>query len=272
MTSLLTIALLLNVAPTRPHAEATAVDWQRYASAMYTLGLEQRADTEHAQQAFRDAAFAYERVWERGGQTPDVAANMGQAYFLAGELNQSIVAYRRGLAHFPQDRTLRAGLSEVRARVAYPRTGELAEMARPRDPQPFAGDVPPILLWVVFMTCHAFGWYALVRAWLHGPWSRWALGASFVVGSLAFGTWFVWQSQQAADYWQQPTAVVRSGGVELRLGNSNEYPRRFDGRFPEGVELAILGERGGWLQVELANGMVGWIPQQAASELRRELR
>ena len=48
--------------------------------------------------------------------------------------------------------------------------------------------------------------------------------------------------------------------TELRTGNSDEYPRRQDARLPAGVELKVLNERGGWLHVELANGVAGWVP------------
>ncbi len=60
-------------------------------------------------------------------------------------------------------------------------------------------------------------------------------------------------------------SLVHTGGRGRKLrgtapGNSDEYPRRVEGRLPAGVELRVLGERGGWLHVELADGSAGWVP------------
>jgi Bacterial SH3 domain len=53
----------------------------------------------------------------------------------------------------------------------------------------------------------------------------------------------------------------------VRTGNSDEYPKRLEGRLPPGVELKILGERGGWLHVELARGGAGWVPKGRVAEV-----
>ena len=60
--------------------------------------------------------------------------------------------------------------------------------------------------------------------------------------------------------WATPTAVTVSSS-EIFMGNSEDYPRRIDAKVPPGVEMRILGERGGWLHVELADGTIGWIRQ-----------
>ena len=47
----------------------------------------------------------------------------------------------------------------------------------------------------------------------------------------------------------------------LRRGNAESYPPRLDPRLPRGVEARELTRRGGWVQVELAGGAAGWLPE-----------
>jgi hypothetical protein len=54
--------------------------------------------------------------------------------------------------------------------------------------------------------------------------------------------------------------VVLANDVDLRKGNADAYPERLDAKLPRGVEARKLAERGGWIQVRLAGGVVGWIP------------
>ena len=57
------------------------------------------------------------------------------------------------------------------------------------------------------------------------------------------------------------------GDAVLRKGNSAGYPARLEPKLPRGVEARKLGERGGWVQVRLAGGAVGWLPASAVMNL-----
>jgi hypothetical protein len=58
-------------------------------------------------------------------------------------------------------------------------------------------------------------------------------------------------------------AVTDAKWRELRTGNGFSYPPRLDGPLPAGLEAKVLHQRGGWLQLELSNGAVGWLPANA---------
>ena len=57
--------------------------------------------------------------------------------------------------------------------------------------------------------------------------------------------------------------VVITSDVALRTGNGTAFPTRIDALLPHGAEVRELGRRGGWVQVELAGGAVGWVPASA---------
>jgi hypothetical protein len=57
--------------------------------------------------------------------------------------------------------------------------------------------------------------------------------------------------------------VIARDGVLLRRGSSRAFPPRYETRLKAGMEGRLLFERGGWLQVELSGGEVGWVPRSA---------
>jgi uncharacterized protein YraI len=92
----------------------------------------------------------------------------------------------------------------------------------------------------------------------------------WVIGSVLLSVWtalFVIETterlQHIADLNKQRLAVTASVETSFRTGNSQDYPQRLDGALPAGVELSIRAERGGWFQVQLAGGPVGWVPKDA---------
>jgi hypothetical protein len=237
------------------------------ADAAYREGLEARADAVNARPHFLHAAELYEAAWDSGTRSPAVARNMAQARYLAGELGTCIRDYRRGLRAFPHDPDLRAGLAFARDQVPYPHTGDLADAARPRDLGTSLDRLPVSfvkLAWIAVAVA-GVGWLTLARAWVSARGGLALVGGAMLLVAAAGGGWLWWEGGRQRAHWEEPTAVIVSA-TELRTGNSDEYPRRLDARLPAGVELKLLGERGGWLHVELAGGPVGWVPKDHTTE------
>src|SRR5262245_7966365 len=210
-----------------------------------------------ARPQFLRAAESYEAAWEGGAQTAAVARNMAQARYLAGDLGACIRDYRRGLRRFPHDPHLRAGLAFAREQVLYPHTGDLAEVARPREIGSPLDRIPLsfVQLAGLAVTVAGLGWLILARAWVSARGGLALAGGAMVLVAAVGGGWLWWEDGRRRAHFGEPTAVVVSA-IDVRNGNSDEYPRRLDARLPAGVELKILGKRGGWLHVELGGGPV----------------
>ena len=251
--------LLLGVVLTAAPGADTLAD----ADAAYRAGVEARADAARARPSFVRAAEGYEAAWANGPRDPTLARNMAQSRYLAGDLGASIRNYRRGLREFPHDPDLRAGLAFARGQVAYPHVGDMADAARPREAETVFDRVPvPFyrLAWVVIAVA-GIGWLTLARGWVTARGGLALTGGAMILGAAAAGGWLGWEDDKLRARWAEPTAVVTGSGTDVRTGNSDEYPKRLEGRLPAGVELKVLGERGGWLHVELASGPVGWVPK-----------
>jgi hypothetical protein len=58
-----------------------------------------------------------------------------------------------------------------------------------------------------------------------------------------------------------PLVVIARDGVLLRRGNGEAFPTRYDTPVNRGVEGRLRFERGGWAQIELSGGKIGWVPR-----------
>lgn len=171
-------------------------------------------------------------------------------------LPMSIAAMRRELTRDPSDSALRMALEEARDRVAYP-----SPDLRPRRDN-----------WPYWLTLPRLGWLSisvllialtLLRRWIVVRRNAWLVG-SFVLMLVAaipvIGTLLEWRERARNE---AMPIVVLERGTELRRGNGEDYPPRIEAPLPAGAEVRRLFERPGWLQVELANGDVGWLRAQA---------
>ena len=231
------------------------------AQEQYRAGLEARADSAKARPHFARSAAAFEELWRRGVRNPLLARDLAQAYLLAADLPRAIRVYHRGLRIAPDDPALLAGLAFARDQVAYPAGSNLAEIARPHPGWSLGRWVPLRRVALAAVLLYAFGWLALARAWMKRLTLWWVLGGLMLAASALLGGALWWEDVRQEREARSSLAIVARDGTVLRTGNTADYPPRIDTPLPRGVETRVLAERGGWLQVELAGGAVGWLPR-----------
>src|SRR5947209_8428757 len=95
--------------------------------------------------------------WQKDSASPSAAKyyNLGNAYFLADQLPEAILAFQRGLRLDPDDADVRANLDYARARVQY----SFGQRGRPEeDAWPLWLYRPaPLQVLAVAMFCYAAG-------------------------------------------------------------------------------------------------------------------
>jgi hypothetical protein len=214
---------------------------------------------ERSRHHFLAAARGFEELRRRGANNAVLERNLGNAYLLADEVPQAILAYRRGLRLSPGDRALRANLAEARKRVIFQ---EGTTLGRPPE------DIRPAWLPHLPRTLFALAAVAYVVFWI--GLTRWFMvrrRRALVVAGVALAVAVVTTSLLIVSWRAEPSrlvVVIAENGVLLRKGNGRMFPPRYETPLNRGVEAQRLHRRDGWLQIELAGGEVGWVAETEA--------
>ena len=225
----------------------------------FAAGVAARNDAAVARRHFLEAARGYDELLVRGCRNPALASNRSRAHRLAGDLPRAIAAIHDGLAVARYDRPLQVELEDARSAVAYSHD-DLAALCRPRPTGGIGTRMSPLeallaagLLWL--FACLGVARFAMTRVphWIIA--SGVALLALLILG----GMW--WQDARRQTRERARPLLIVKDDSSLKLGNGESWPDRLKWRLPRGVEARELTRRGGWVQVELAGGTVGWLPE-----------
>jgi hypothetical protein len=240
---------------------ASASDALADAERAFAEGVRLRTDSVRARPAFARAAKEYDALWRDGARTPELALNRARAHRLAGNLPKCIAALHDGLAVARFARPLQVELDDARAAVPFPNDGVLAAECRPQPVRGVSARMSPADAWFLagglwLLACAGVARFAMVRnvVWL-------ALAAACAVALLALGAAWLRDAQQREGDGSQPLLVLTADAV-LRKGNAEAFPPRVEPALPPGTEVRELARRGGWVQVQLAGGAVGWVPER----------
>ncbi len=254
----LLIAFLFSAAPA---FGASAPDTLADAERAFAEGVELRHDSDRAKPAFARAAASYDELWARGYHTPELALNRSRAHRLAGDLPRGLAALHEGLAVARFSRPLQVELDDARSRVLYPIEGELTTQCRPRPIRTVSTRMSPADAWVA----SGFAWLLACAGVVRFAMTRnavWLVFTALWVVALAFlGALWLQDVRQRERDESLPLLVVTTD-VHLRKGNATEYAPRIEPALPKGAEVRELSRRGGWVQVKLPGGMIGWIPEE----------
>lgn len=258
MGSLLLVSLTLTVGVDAPLAELAEADLVARARTEIADGLGAQADESQARPHFQRAVLYYDELQRRNISNAALYLNLGNAHFLAGDIPQAILAYRRGLRLRPGDEDLRAALAAARERVYVPAESTLGRPPTEKPPGWYQAYLPAVLI-VLSTTLYMLACLAMTRWWMMR--SRWILCAAILFFLSAIATTsLVWhRANRLAEERAHPLIVIRGAQVNLLQGNGPDYPPRYPTPARPGVEGRLLFERDGWMQIELASGEIGWV-------------
>jgi len=237
--------------PTRP----------RFADSCFRDGLKERGESADSRKWFSIAAINYDNNWRHfEKKSATFALNRARAHFLAGNLPQSIRAFREGLRLYPWDAELQRGLTLARTAVVYPVETDSSVRLRPEPPRELRNRVSPFDLFIASMIASALLTVGLARRFTARD--RWATPVAIIgfLGVLAVaGAW--WQCEREANRDRERPGLVLVADAVLRTGNGPSYTSRIEAPLPRGAEVREVGRRGGWVQVQVTGGAMGWVPE-----------
>jgi hypothetical protein len=215
---------------------------------------------------FHVAALEFAELRQKGFDAPALHRAEGNSWLLAKDIPQAILAYRRWQRIAPDDPLMVESLEYARAQVAFASSADRAVLTPRSESWPaFKHHVRQWRL-VAIAIAVVLGWFALARWCIlrAGGWLAFAILA-FAGGALLTGSWLIDRVQRRAENSRAVVVVIRP--ELLRSGDGSSYLPRRESASPAGVEAVVRHHRGAWLQVELADGSIGWLPESSVRHL-----
>jgi tetratricopeptide (TPR) repeat protein len=212
-----------------------------------------------------EAAGIYEALIAEGLDDARIHYNLGNARFREGRLGVAILAYERALMRDPSD-------IDARENLAYASL-QIADDVGTLEPGPFAAlasvltrNLERSMRWLILCAVLAGG--AGVPLWFAPP--AFVRRACRICLSIALPAALLLLSIVIL------SLAARSGSrhaiilAEIADGRSAPTP---DGTIlftvHEGLKVELRGEKSGWLQIALPNGLAGWIVESGAGRIER---
>jgi tetratricopeptide (TPR) repeat protein len=218
-----------------------------------------KAEELYQRESYVEAAETYEALRSTGVEDGVLYYNLGNAYFKAGRLGLAILNYERAARLLPGD-------DDVRENLAFAR--ELVSESAEPPPLPLAvGFVVDLYrrarpggLARILSLCFLVGG-AVVTILLLDRWPRLrapAVSVVAVLGVVALVAGASLAAKLEAES-NRTEAIVVTENAYVRSGPGEASPRLAE--IHEGLKVRVLSEREGFVQVSLANGLTGWIPE-----------
>ena len=217
-----------------------------------------------AQSFYRSSILKYQWLADHGEvASPELFANLGNAYFFSGDHGRAVLNYQRALVLDPlQD--------DVQHNLQYVRTLTVDELPQTRTQQVILG----LTFWhrwsfvsraSLLGIAHTTMWCMLALLFYRRI--RWHYGTIAVSGfiALVFGISLL-VSQQA---WDNPVdGVVLDHEVIARQGDGYIYDSAFTSSLHAGTEFSLIEHRGNWYHVSLLDATTCWLPAKSVGMVR----
>jgi tetratricopeptide (TPR) repeat protein len=211
----------------------------------------------YAEGKFAEAAAAYGKLLQTGGQSPSLLFNYGNAEFKADHLGKAIAAYRKAKLISPRDPELRANLAFARSQVAG---FTLRENRWQYWMSMLTLNEGAVLTVVLFWAMCALLALRQIKPAL-APKLRTA--TRLVVWPTVFSGIIL--GLQTWNHFNSSVAVVTVADAMARSGPFDEAQSVFTAR--DGAELRVLDRHDDWVQVSNGAGKIGWLSRKQAEVL-----
>ncbi len=212
-----------------------------------------------ARESFRLAATRFRQLVDDGVSNGPLRYNLGNAYLQAGDLGRAILEYRAALVHAPGDERILHNIEHARSQ-RHSRIAQSGERALRGALLAWHDRTPLGVRFAVFAGAWCVFWLLLIAALFRRvPGAGWVAAACAALW-LASGVSLAVSLLRGPD----PVGVVLGENVVVRKGNGLGFEPQFEEPLYPGAEFVLRSRRPGWLEIELADGTTGWIPESEA--------
>jgi len=240
------------------------------------FGMAPEADAETPEETFDAACHAYDQGhWDEaadgfrsllryGLADWRLEYNLANTEYKRGRLGEAILHYERSRRLNPADGEVVANLTIARAKLRdvvedEDLPGVLHAVRAAQDRLGIATQAALLLVGVWLIA--GVVTYCGSRSGGFTPAWGWTLATTVLATGLLFLSWRAsWSRLEGT-----PRAVILKPSVEALAGPGLNNASLFT--LHEGTTATIQGEREGWLQVTLPNGLTGWVARDAAERI-----
>lgn len=220
----------------------------------------EQANQRYEEGKYAEAAAAYEALLARGAASANLHFNLGNARFKTGQFGQAILHYRLAARLAPRDPDIQANLRLTREMVTGqppPAPGLGQRLIRALTLNEWAC-LAALAFWACFGLLAWREWQPFRAAELR----RWIVVSG--IGAILFsaGLTGAWRER-----WGQTEVVVTVPDAVVRYGPLDVSPELQV--VHDGLELVVLDEKDGWLQVTGLKRGTGWIRTADVTRLPR---
>jgi tetratricopeptide (TPR) repeat protein len=225
-----------------------------------------KQDPWQAKELYVKAAGYFESIALEGGiRNEKLYYNIGNAYFMSGDIGRAILAYRRALALNPNDANLVHNLAFARSKRI--------DAIEPRESDRITRiiffwhyDIPSIVRLALFLAFFAGIWIFLgLGLFARRALFNWGIAVCAALALLALGSLLTDAVTEASS----KHGVIVQNEVTARKGDGETYEPSFTEPLHSGTEFRLLESRHGWERIALDDGRQAWIPENAAGTVER---
>lgn len=219
----------------------------------------------YADGLYTDAVTLYSQVAELGYEAPELYYNLGNAYFKLNDLPHAILWYERAHRLDPGNENIRYNLNVANKKIAdkidplpllfYIRWYQSVVTLFPVN----TWAVQTILFFILTLACITL--YFSTRRLILRKTGFWA-GILFILLTLFTLLFSISGYQKMTGLHEaiifDPTTTVKSSPDEKSIDLFVLH---------EGTKVQLMDKIGTWYEVRIANGSIGWLPEEALEEI-----
>lgn len=213
----------------------------------------------YLQAKYAEAIAQYEKVVERGDESGELYFNLGNAYYKSGKIQKAILNYERAKQLLPGDEDIQFNLQLANLQV----TDKIDAVPKLFIYRWFDSLITMFSLttmgWIVYifflLTLAAFAYFLYAPTYLQ---KRVSMFVGFVF-SMALILTMIGFGVQSYKESNTEFAIVMSDAANIKSAPDSKGNDLFV--LHKGLKLQVLDSVNHWRKIRLADGKVGWIPE-----------
>lgn len=227
--------------------------------------LFEKGNTQYAKGNYKEAALAYQKIIDAGYESEEVFFNAGNAFYKLDDIPSAILYYEKARKIAPNDKDINFNLRLANLKTTD-KIEEMPEFFITKWWHAFILLFSVHTLSVISILLVIAGFLALIFYLFSPAVSLKKLSFYSGIIMIFLGLTAVFMANRQAYYFSvHRQAVIFDNSATVKSGPALSSKDLFV--IHEGTKVQVQGNRDGWIKIELANGNVGWINEEAAKEI-----